>query len=96
MMLARALIVAVLALAGTASALGQTPVPADCAPLAAREGFPTDVLTDMQLARAKARMAKLNRTDPLVVSCRAAIQSEKPRQNDTAADQQPGNSTYGP
>lgn len=89
-MVARFIVVALL-IASAAAALAETPVPPGCRALAEREGFPTDVLTQRQLAQAKVRMARLNRADPLVVECRAAIQSAQgPGQDDSAANKNAG------
>jgi hypothetical protein len=54
-------------------ALAQFQVPGECTELATREGFPTDVLTKSQAARARVRMAQLSDRDPLVTQCRSAI-----------------------
>ena len=54
-------------------ALAQFQVPGECTELAAREGFPTDVLTKTQAAMARVRMARLSDRDPLVKQCRGAI-----------------------
>jgi Flp pilus assembly protein TadD len=54
-------------------ALAQYQVPGECTELAAREGFPTDVLTKTQAAQARVRMVRLSDRDPLVAQCRAAI-----------------------
>ena len=51
----------------------QVPVPPECVQLAQREGFPTDVLSKLQLAKAKYRLYRLNQDDPLVWACRAAV-----------------------
>lgn len=55
-------------------ALAQFQVPGECTELASREGFPTDVLTKTQAAKARVRMARLSDRDPLVKQCRGAIQ----------------------
>lgn len=57
-----------------------TPVPLDCVELAQREGFPTDYLTRLQVVRARVRMARLSKTDPLVEKCRAAIKAYRDAQ----------------
>ena len=61
-------------LLATNPALAQFQVPGECTELAAREGFPTDVLTKSQAAQARVRMARLSDRDPLVKQCRGAIQ----------------------
>jgi hypothetical protein len=66
---------AVLLSAGPAYA--QFQVPPGCVELAVREGFPTDTLTKVQAARARIRLARLNKHDPLVQQCRSAIQQAK-------------------
>ena len=61
-----------------ALAMGEVAVPPECAELAAREGFPTDVLSDRQVRAAKVRMAWLRLRhphDPLVRKCRAAVRA---------------------
>ena len=58
----------------------QTPVPTECMPLAAREGFPTDVLNNAQVKAARKRMAWLrvrHPFDPMVKTCREAIKAVK-------------------
>jgi Flp pilus assembly protein TadD len=54
-------------------AVAQFQVPGECTELAAREGFPTDVLNKSQAAQARVRMARLSDRDPLVRQCRGAI-----------------------
>ena len=58
-------------------ALSQVYVPQECAELALREGFPTDVMTKIQAAKAKLRLARLNDIDPIVRSCREAVARAK-------------------
>jgi len=78
-------------------ALAQLQVPGECAELAAREGFPTDVLTKAQAASARVRLARLSDNDPLVKQCRGAIRRaqvmmkelEKPSVS-SASSAQPG------
>ena len=60
-------------LLAAAPALAQFQVPGECTELAAREGFPTDTLTKIQVAQARVRMARLSDCDPLVKQCRSAI-----------------------
>ncbi len=67
------LIVAATLLLVATPALAQFQVPGECAELASREGFPTDVLTKAQAAQARVRMARLGDRDPLVKQCRGAI-----------------------
>ena len=66
-------IVATALLLAASPALAQFQVPGECTELAAREGFPTDVLTKTQAAQARFRMARLSDRDPLVKRCRSAI-----------------------
>lgn len=70
-----AITIGLMLLAGEAHA--NTPVPPGCIALAVREGFPTDSLTRLQLARARVRMARLSKSDPLVVQCRSAIEAAR-------------------
>lgn len=51
----------------------QIQVPPECAQLAAREGFPTDVMTKVQATLARIRMKRLSDNDPIVRPCRAAL-----------------------
>ena len=85
-------------LLAASSALAQFQVPGECTELAAREGFPTDMLTRTQAARARVRMAQLSNHDPLVRQCRSAIrhaqammkqmkQVEKMEKSSTSANQ---------
>ena len=60
-------------LLATTPAFAQYQVPGECTELAAREGFPTDMLTKTQAAQARVRMARLSDRDPLVAQCRSAI-----------------------
>ena len=66
-------IVAAAMLLASNPALAQLQVPGECAELAAREGFPADVLTRTQAASARVRLARLSDSDPLVKQCRGAI-----------------------
>ena len=66
-------IVAAAILLSATPTLAQFQVPFECAELASREGFPTDVLTKTQAAQARIRMARLSDRDPLVKQCRSAI-----------------------
>lgn len=59
----------------TETAAAQVPVPSECVELAQREGFPTDVLTKAQAAKAKYRMSRLSDRDPLVKQCREAVKA---------------------
>ena len=58
-------------------AMAQVYVPQECAQLALREGFPIDVMTRTQAAKAKIRLKSLNDIDPIVRSCREAIARAK-------------------
>lgn len=58
-------------------AFSQVYVPPECVELATREGFPTDVMTRTQAAKAKIRLARLNDIDPIVRSCRDAVTRAK-------------------
>jgi hypothetical protein len=69
----RSSIFAAMLLLAANPALAQFQVPGECTELAAREGFPTDVLTKSQAAQARVRMARLSDRDPLVKQCRGAI-----------------------
>jgi hypothetical protein len=69
----RSTILAATLLLAANPALAQFQVPRECIELAAREGFPTDVLTKSQAAQARARMARLSDRDLLVKQCRGAI-----------------------
>lgn len=53
------------------------PVPQECVLLAKREGFPTDVLTKAQAARARLRLARLSDRDPIVKACREAVRGSQ-------------------
>lgn len=66
-------IVATTLLLASRPALAQYQVPGECTELAAREGFPADVLTKTQAAKARYRMARLSESDSLVKRCRSAI-----------------------
>lgn len=57
----------------TIQAEAQVYVPQECMQLALREGFPTDVMTKTQAAKAKIRLARLNDVDPIVRICREAV-----------------------
>lgn len=57
--------------------IAQVYVPQECVELATREGFPSDVMTKVQAAQAKLRLARLNDVDPIVKSCREAIARAK-------------------
>lgn len=61
----------------TAKAAKLTPVLPECIELAQREGYPTDFLTRLQVARAKLRMSRLSDRDPLVKACREAIKAAR-------------------
>lgn len=74
MMMMRSALVLGVMLGGAGDVSAQIAVPPGCVALAAREGFPTDSLTKIQFARARLRLARLNKTDPLVVQCREAIE----------------------
>jgi hypothetical protein len=69
----RSIIVTAALLLVITPAMAQFQVPAECTQLAAREGFPTDVLTRTQAARARVRMAQLSNRDSLAAQCRSAI-----------------------
>lgn len=58
-------------------ALSQVYVPQECAELAKREGFPSDVMTRIQAAKAKYRLKSLSDIDPIVRSCRGAVARAK-------------------
>lgn len=58
-------------------AFSQVYVPPECVELATREGFPTDVMTRTQAAKAKIRLARLNDIDPIVRQCRQAVATAK-------------------
>ncbi len=60
-----------------AKAAKLTPVIAECVELAQREGFPTDYLTRLQVAKARYRMSRLSDRDPLVKTCREAIRAAR-------------------
>lgn len=53
----------------------------ECVELAIREGFPTDNLTKLQVAKAKVRLARLNQADPLVIQCKEAIRKNREARN---------------
>jgi hypothetical protein len=67
-------IVAAAILLSAGPTYAQFQVPPGCIELAAREGFPTDTLTKIQAARARIRLARLSKRDPLVQQCRSAVQ----------------------
>ena len=59
-------VVAAAMLLSSNPAVAQLQVPGECAELAAREGFPADMLTKTQAASASVRLARLSDSDPLV------------------------------
>lgn len=61
----------------SARAAKLTPVIPECVELAQREGFPTDFLTRLQVAKARYRMSRLSDHDPLVKTCREAIKAAR-------------------
>ena len=49
------------------------PVPQGCLQLALREGAPTVITSKLQGLKARAKLARLSGSDPLVQECRAAV-----------------------
>lgn len=58
-------------------ATAQVYVPSECSDLAIREGFPSDVMTKTEAAKAKIRLARLSDKEPDVKACREAIKAMK-------------------
>ena len=71
-MLHKALCIGLLLLT-TVAATSQVFVPAECVQLAIREGFPSHTMTNAQAAKARAKLARLSNSDPLVSQCKEAI-----------------------
>jgi hypothetical protein len=70
-------------------ASAQVQVPTECVELAAREGFPTDVLTRTQALRAATRLARLPKGDFIVAQCQWAIRQMRARAQEIEQSQAP-------
>ena len=72
------LMTAALALAVTTPVAAEMPqfpvsIPQECVVLAQREGVPTIIENKYQATKAKIKLARMSKSDPLVRDCRAAV-----------------------
>jgi hypothetical protein len=87
--MARTMIVAAALQFLGSTASTQVQVPTECVELAAREGFPTNMLTRSQALRAATRLARLPKGDFLVAQCQWAIKELRARVNEVEQSQGP-------